>query len=51
VRHSIPDTLALSSRRRNPFIDDNLLKYQEALKMADERMEEAIKNMRVGVCE
>jgi len=51
VRRSVTDNLAVGSRRRIAFMDDNLYKYQETLRNADERMDEAIKNMRVGVCE
>jgi hypothetical protein len=43
--------LAVGSRRRIAFMDDNLYKYQQTLKKADEQMAEAIKNMHVGVYE
>jgi hypothetical protein len=51
VRRSINDNLAVGSRRRIAFMDDNLYKYQQTLKKADEQMAEAIKNMHVGVYE
>ena len=51
VRRSGPDNLAVGSRRRVAFMDDNLYIYQETLRKADEQMDEAIKNMHVRVCE
>ncbi|XP_069698199.1 adenylate cyclase type 2-like isoform X2 [Periplaneta americana] len=49
VRRSATDNLAVGSRRRFVFMDDNLYKYQQTLRKADEQMAEAIKNMHVGV--
>ncbi|XP_021926488.1 adenylate cyclase type 2 isoform X2 [Zootermopsis nevadensis] len=49
VRRSGTDNLAVGSRRRIAFMDDNLYKYQQTLKKADEQMADAIKNMHVGV--
>jgi hypothetical protein len=51
VQRITTDSLAVGSRRRIAFTDDNLHKYQEALKKADEQMDEEVKNMRVRVCE
>ncbi|XP_063240231.1 adenylate cyclase type 2-like isoform X2 [Bacillus rossius redtenbacheri] len=39
----------VSSRRRMAFMDNNLYRYQQTLKVADEQMAEAIRNMPVGV--
>ncbi|PSN48742.1 hypothetical protein C0J52_08911 [Blattella germanica] len=49
VRKSGNDNLAVGSRRRMVFMDDNLYKYQQTLKKADEQMAEAIKKMQVGI--
>jgi len=49
VRRSITDNLAVGSRRRVVFVDNYLYTYQETLRQVDAQMDEAIKNMPVGV--
>jgi adenylate cyclase len=49
VQRSISDNLAVGSRRRIMFVDDNLYNYKETLGKADEWMDEAIKKMPVGI--
>ncbi|KAJ8865994.1 hypothetical protein PR048_033518 [Dryococelus australis] len=39
----------INSRRRMAFMDNNLYRYQQTLKIADEQMAGAIRNMPVGV--
>jgi len=41
----------VGSRRRVVFVDNYLYTYQETLRQVDAQMDEAIKNMPVGVFE